>query len=99
MLKFKIVPVDHPFYPEITYTALRWETPGAISMLNVDCPLEEVEKTLMTYMGTKEIDNLEYLIALKMVRDWKKAHADVPWPNKKIKEYIHREKKWTTETA
>lgn len=93
MLDFTIVSVPHPHYPEITYMALKWETSGSTSWINVDCPLLEVEDTLKRYMGTKEMDNLDFLVAIQMVREWKRTHKDVLWQEKRIRDIIKHEKK------
>lgn len=94
-MEFTIKVVPHPIYPEVSYTALTWDGSGLggyITYVNVDLALDEVEKTLQSYMGTKEMDNLDYLVAIKMVREWKRDNAPLVWPEDKLREIIRKER-------
>lgn len=73
--EMKIEEVDHPMAYKLpdevpkTYIALTWKASYGSSALNIDY----AEDTLKRYCLGKEITNLEYFEALKMVKEYRQG--------------------------
>lgn len=78
MLEFVIEAGSHPHenYRHITINWLQWTTHNCISRINIDLPIKEVEATMMRHAD--EMDNLDFIRALQMVRHWKRSHPERP---------------------